>query len=279
MPYYLEPNGYDVSYVDENRTPYYYDRPNSTNGSSQVLVRSMHYDEVVGGYVDGPAWTLDYNTSITAEPTPNVYSVSFGECSSYIGVPFRRATATVYNEVGADGRYIGSVYPEASAMGGGVDVIDTQTVYRVYDGESVSVPLITFDETMPGLTPGYTYQVTFWLADSGNAGDDSNPTRWAGATQSVYVPECGDSPPGHTQRPRASIKVVHHRHVFQTVKVVLGSRQATRPTTYQVERRTARGRTIHEKFTTRYKVVLYRQARSGDVFSVQFGAKVVRKKV
>lgn len=281
VPYYLESNGYDVSYVDGQMNPYSSVAPNSTHGASQVIVQSMHYDNAFGGYTNGAAWRLDFGTTVLSVPTPNSYWIEFGECKTVAGITVRGTTAFVRNEIGQDGRYIGSIYPEASANGGAVGVVDTVAATRLYDGSAVGIPLITFQDDKPGLTPGYTYQVKFWLADEGSAAYSGNPKRWLGATQSVVVPKCGTTTtqPGSAASPKATITVVHRGHVFNRVKVVMGSRQATKATMYRVTRDPRRGRTVSQSYTVRCKTVEYRKVRKGTVVTVKFAGKTVRKRI
>ena len=267
-----------VSYVGADMNPYWYDRPNSTNGASQVSVQSMYYDTTQGMFVKGHAWRLDFNTAVTAVPTANSYWVELGSCVNS-STTARRVTAFFKNEVGTDGRYLTNVYPEASANNGGVDVFDTEPASRVYDGATVGVPLITYKDRQPGLTPGYTYQVKFWVSYTGDV--FSSETRQLGATQSVYVPKCGKgSEPvvGSAARPKAVITVLNKGRVFSRVKVALGGKQATRAT-YRVIRDPKHGRTIRKTYTTRHKVLRYDRVRKGTVVKVRFGGKVVRKRI
>lgn len=279
VPNVNDANGNHIAYEDGSWNPYNWDRPNSTNGASQVFVQSTHYDSTAGGYVNGPAWTLSFNTAITATPGPNTYWVSVGACKmGSQGLWVREATAYITNVAGSDGRYIGEVYPEATADGGGLTAIDTKPVKRIYDGATIGIPLITFDVQKPGLNPGYTYKVKFWLADQGPAGDPANTARRLGATLLVDVPKCGTSGTPITVKPTAKIVLLHKGRVYNRVKVVLGSRQATKATHYRVIINPKRGKTIRKSYTVSYKAVTYKKIRKGTVIKVRFGTRVVLRR-
>lgn len=273
VPYYFDANGYRVAYENGAWSPYKWDRPNSTNGASQVFVQSTYYDPAVGMYVNGHAWTLTFNTAVTAQPTANGYWVSVGACADAPGSDVRTATAFVRNESGLDGRYIGSVYPESYAKG--ITVARTQPASRVYDGATVAIPLV-IDQYTPGLTTDYTYTVKFWLTDRGEAWDDETDRR-LGATLSVYVPKCSGST-SPSNRPSARIVKLKPKPPFSKAKVVLGKRSVTKATKYRVVVNPKVGKTVRKTIVTKHKVLRFK-LRGGGVVKVRFNGKVVRKHV
>lgn len=271
--------GYNVSYVNEDMNPYHTDRPNSTNGASQVSVQSMRYDPGQQMYVPGHAWVLYFNTAVTGPSSANTYWLSVGDCVETAGLEVRSVTAFVRNEPGDGGRYIGSFYPDASAPG--VTVSDTATVTRVYDGATVGVPLIA-GEFDPGLFTGYTYTVGFWIDDIGTAEASGSTTRVLGALQTVYVPPCDGStstpPPPLVATPMATITVVHWTRRYRDVSVALGSLRATKPTRYVVVIDPRRGRTIRRTFLTEHQVLSY-HVRKRTLVKVYFSGRVVLRRV
>ncbi len=277
VPVYTDGSGWDVSYVDSNMSPYKSSAPNSTNGASQVQVQSMRYDASLGGYVNGHAWRLSFNTSVTASPSQNGYSVSVGAC---VGYNTRQVTANFHNAAGLDGRYVGHVFPRAYATGAGV--LDTQPAYRVYDGASVAIPLVYVAEDGNGIIGGYTYTVDFWLTDTNSLPNSGAGTRRLGGSVKVDVPACntGSTPPSTgSSSPQAKIVVLKRGPIFNVVKVVLGSRKATEPTKYKVIRNPRKGPTLRKTYDTKHKVVKYYKVRKGTVIKVRFKTKVLRRTI
>ena len=277
VPVYYDASGYDVSYVNSNMGPYKTASPNSTNGASQVLVQTMRFDPSVGGYVKAHAWQLTFNTSVTATPSPNGYAVSVGSC---VNSNTRQVTASFRNEAGPDGRYIGYVFPQAYATG--VTVLDTQPASRVYDGATVSIPLVYIAEDGNGIAGGYTYTVDFWLTDTSSVPGSGAGTRRLGGSVKVYVPSCkeGTVPPStSTTKPQAKIVVLKRGPVFNKVRVVLGSRKATEPTAYKVIRDPRKGKTLRKTYDTKFKKVTYYKIRKGTVIKVRFQTKVLRRRI
>lgn len=285
VPLFYDSGGRQVIYQDAAWSPFKWDQPNSTKGASLVSVQTQRYDSSSGGYVGDHAWSLSFNTAVTGAPAANNYWVTVGECLGRLGV--RRVTAFFKNEVGqsADGRYIGYVYPSASAKGVS-SLLDTQPIYRVYDGATVAMPLIYDEEMGAGVLSGYVYTVDFWLEDRSTLPNSGGGTRRLGASVTVDVPACslGPSDPGDdgsatVVEPRAKIKVVKRGPVFSKVKVVLGSRKATVPTKYKVIRDPKHGRTLKKVYNTKFKVVKYHKVRKGTVVKVRFKTKVLKRRV
>lgn len=278
VPVYVDSFGWGVSYVDPSMNPYAKDRPNSTRGASQVSVQAMWYDPSMGGYgYSGHAWRLTFNTSVTAAPSPNSYSVSVGGC---VGNNLRQVTASFRNEAGPDGRYVGHVYPQAYANG--VNVLDTQPAQRVYDGSTVDIPLVYVAEDGNGILGGYTYTVDFYLTDTNSVAGSGSGTRRLGGSVKVNVPSCkpGSTPgTGDSVKPRAKIVVLKRGKVFNVVKVMMGSREATQKTRYKVIRDPRKGRTLRKAYVTKHKVVTFYKVRKGTVVKVRYKSTSLRRVV
>jgi hypothetical protein len=278
VPVYTDGYGWPVSYVDSGMGPLNNAGPNSTYGASQVSVQSKEYDPASGMYVVRHGWMLTFNTSVTAAPTPDSYWVTLGECKTAAGFTTRLATAFMRNEAGADSRYIGYVLPEADGENG-TSVFDTQPAYRVLDGATIGMPLVADSPYKLGLDPGMTYTVKYWLEDRNSLATSSGAGSRLGGQVSVYVPKCGGdvTPPADTVKPSAKIIVLKRGPVFRTVKVVLGSRQATAPTSYKVIRDPRRGPTLRKTYVTKYKTVTYYKVRKGTVIKVRFNTTLLRR--
>lgn len=274
VPHYYDANGNSVVYDNGEFGLYNWDRPNPTNGASQVFVQSMYYDPAQWMYVNGPAWTLTFNTAVTAAPGANSYWASVGDCQhSYDDV--RPVTAWIRNEAGVDGRYISSVYPESWSEE--ITVAETVAMSRVYDGSTNGTSLLV-DQNTPGLFTGQTYTIRFWLADAGNAMHSTNPARRLGGIIKVFVPKCGTSA-SPSNRPSARIVKLKPKPPFSKAKVVLGSRSVTKTTKYRVVVNPKVGKTVRTTVVTKHKVLRFK-LRGGGVVKVRLpNGKVVRKRV
>ena len=277
VPNINDANGRHIGYENGAWSPYKWDSPNSTNGASQVFVQSTYYDPAVGMYVNGHAWNLTFNTSITATPAANGYWVVVGDCLPG-STSIRAATAYFRNEAGADSRYIGSVLPKAWSPKS--VAVGTQAALRVLDGATIAVPLVSDVSQGSGLAAGYTYTVDYWLQDTNSLPDSGAGTRRIGGSVAIDVPTCNPfatvPPPAASAAPKAKIVVLKRGPVFSKVKVVLGSRKATEPTKYKVIRKPLRGKTLRKTFNTKFKVVKYYKIRKGTVIKVRFQTKVLR---
>lgn len=284
VPYVTDANGKVVSYDNGVWSPYKWDAPNSTRGAGQVLVRSTYFSQTTGGYVSGHSWNLTFNTLVTATPAQNRYWVEVGACTREGGP--RTVTAYFANEVGGDSRYIGRVFPSASAEkdGGGV-AFDTQPALRVYDGATVAIPLVSQAYQGNGLYGGYTYVVTYWLEDTSSLPNSGAGTRRVGGTVTVDVPNCDrhtngpGTGTGTSAEPKAKIVVLKRGAVFSKVKVILGSRKATAATKYTVVRDPRQGRAIKKTFVTKFKSVKYRNVRNGTLIKVRASKLIAKRRV
>jgi hypothetical protein len=283
VPLYYDGAGLEVLYVDTNQNRYWSDRPNSTMGASQVSVRSKQYIPSSGMYGITHSWFLGFNTAVTVPAGLNNYWVSVGQCITSAGITVREATAFITNEPGADGRYIGYVYPRAGTTG--ADALDTEPAFRVYDGSTRAIPLVTEKNNQRGLRPGKIWTVTFFLEDRSSVDGSGAGTRRVGAEVQVDVPSCGSGSgePPETDpsavKPQAKIIVLKRGPVYSKVKVVLGSRKATQPTRYRVIRDPRRGPTLRKTYLTKYKAVTYYKVKRGTVVNVRSKTVLAKRRV
>ncbi|MDQ5932121.1 MAG: hypothetical protein QG649_206 [Patescibacteria group bacterium] len=279
VPLYYDVSGNQVIYRSASWSPYKWDQPNSSRGSSQVSVFAATYDSVMGGYVDKHSWTLSFNTASIAQPPANAYWVVVGKCDWTAGSPFRPVTAFFRNEVGVDGRYVGYLSLETG-------VTEPAEAMRVLDGATVGLPLVV-DEYQLGLPADNDqveiFEVAYWLEDRSTVPGSGVGTRRMGAKLQISVPACrydGNDPgTGTSVKPQAKIIVLKRGPVYSKVKVVLGSRKATQPTRYQVIRDPRRGPTLRKTYLTKYKAVTYYKVKRGTLIKVRSKTVLAKRRV
>lgn len=272
IPSILDPSGWggEISYFINGEVVFDSEVPLSTNGLASLSITTQFWSPT-SGLSDGPSWRLDFNVEPVGVVPPDTYWVEVGGCFDRGWL--RHVTAYTRNEASADERLIHEVWPHTISVDGGTGTVGIKPMSRIFDGETASTALYTFEDTEPGLAPGVTYVVTFWQATKGSAVNSGNSTRFIAHRETVKIPSCSSDGGGTQVSPKATIKVGKCRPRFCRVIVTLGSHKATKVTKYTVVKP---GK--NPVYRVRHKTVRYHKIKKGALIKVRAGGHVLAKK-
>lgn len=194
-PTYVDANGKNVAYEVNGslNTP---NQNTSTGGAGQVSVVSQVYDPSVGYYVDGSAWSLTYNLTVTAPEAANEFSAVVGACHS-TGPASGMTDIELkgFNTPDGSARYWPYATAELKQVVGGdtiggpnPNLAGTPVSGRVNDGQSASLMPVYGDKSFTLQAKPGTWRVKFFIAGA-KPGYEITP---------IFVPRCGpfDVPAG-----------------------------------------------------------------------------------